>query len=124
MEIDKIKSDVNKIITNIHKKLGNGFPDLVYIEAFKYELLKSKLKFVSGVDVQIMYDNHIIANKEIDFVLDDKLAIVIKAYKSKSSTAEANFSAYLRSTIYNKGLLINFSTEDSDTPPTAYSFPK
>ncbi len=124
MEVDEIKGKINTIIAIIHKKLGNGFQDSVYVEAFKYELLKSDIDFITSVSVQIMYDDHIIANKEIDFVLDNKLAVMIRAYKSKSSTTEANFSAYLRTTKYTQGVLINFSTEDNVDPPQFRSFPR
>jgi len=64
---------------NVHKQLGNGFPEAIYHRCSELEFNKAGLKYKSELSKPIFYDNIEVGKRRADFVVEDLVLIEIKA---------------------------------------------
>jgi len=94
----------------IHKLLGCGFPEKIYIQALKRDFSKEKIKFDSEKVTEVIYDGEIIGKFKLDLVVDRKIIVEIKSAEKTLKIYREQLASYLKATNYNVGLLINFGT--------------
>lgn len=93
----------------VHKTLGCGFLEYVYHDALEYEFKKANLKYEREKELLIKYKDVILNHKyRIDFLVENKVLVEIKAIINITKIEEAITLKYLNSTQYNLALLINF----------------
>ncbi|WP_363319607.1 GxxExxY protein [Flavobacterium sp.] len=77
------ENDTYKIIgalMEVHKNLGKGFSEIVYKDAFEYELKKINFSFEREKEYLVHYKDVILNHKfYADFVVLDKIIIEIKS---------------------------------------------
>ena len=97
------------IAMEIHKVLGKGFSEIVYKDAFEYELKSNNISFEREKEYIINYKGVVLPHKfYADFVVFDKIILEIK---SKKSVIEDHYNQVLNYLAISKlevGLLINF----------------
>lgn len=78
------------IAIDVHKQLGRGFLEIVYKEAFEYELIEEEILYEREKSFSIPYKEIVLTRKfTSDFFLFDKIIVEIKA---KNSFAEEDFA--------------------------------
>jgi GxxExxY protein len=93
----------------VHKTLGCGFLEYVYHDAFEYELKRAGLMYEREKELSIFYKDIILNHKyRIDFLIEKKVLVEIKAISQITNTEEAVTINYLQASTYNLALLINF----------------
>ncbi len=93
----------------VHNRLGNGFLEPVYQEAYEYELKIRSIPFTPQEEFVICYRDYILSKKYIaDIVAFSKIVIEIKALDQLTSREEAQVLNYLKASGMQLGLLINF----------------
>jgi len=78
-----LKNETDEIIgigIDIHKQLGFGFLEIVYKDAFEYELTKSNILFQREKEYKINYKEIILPHKfYADFIIFDSVILEVKA---------------------------------------------
>jgi len=78
----KDKELTHKIIgcaMKVHTTLGNGFQEVIYQRALAIEMEKESLSFVREMEMDIMYDGQNIGKRRVDFFVEDKIMVELKA---------------------------------------------
>ena len=95
----------------VHRTLGCGFLEQVYVNALAIELHQSGLLFQNEAKFIVHYRGHIIGKYYADFVIEKTLLLEIKALKSLDGACESQLLNYLNASGIHTGLLINFGSE-------------
>jgi len=93
----------------IHKVLGKGFLEIVYKDAFEYELRSGNIYYEREKEFIVTYKDIILPHRfYADFVIENKLILEIK---SKAGIIDEHYSQVLNYLAVSKcqiGLLLNF----------------
>ncbi len=92
----------------VHNTLGSGFQEVIYQRALEIEMSLAGLYFKREFDMPIMYREVQIGTRRVDFFVEEKVSVEIKAVSQMDDTNLAQALNYLE--VYNLevGLLINF----------------
>jgi GxxExxY protein len=92
----------------VHRVLGNGFQEVIYQRALAHELELSAINFVRELDMPIFYKNVLMGSRRVDFLIDDKVLVELKAIIKLEEVHLAQAVNYLEAFNLEIGLLINF----------------
>ncbi len=93
----------------VHKKLGPGFLESIYENAFVIELHKQNLRVEEQREVVIKYDGVEVGRHRLDLIVNDTIVVELKAVKNIEDIHFAIVRSYLKALGKEHGLLINFS---------------
>lgn len=96
------------ICMKVHSELGSDLLEKYYQRAIKRELDLEGLRYEREVPVEIRYDNQSIGRYFIDFVIDRKIVLEIKAQRNYSPRFFRQVLSYLRQIDLPLGIIINF----------------
>ncbi len=107
------EDDTYKIIgalIEVHKNLGKGFSEIVYKDAFEYELKKINFSFEREKEYLVHYKDIILNHKfYADFVVLDKIIIEIKSTESLHEKHISQCLNYLHVSGHRLAILVNFN---------------
>ena len=110
-----INSITQKIIGSaitIHKELGPGLLESSYEACLAYELAQLNLKFERQKGLPISYRGvKLDCGYRIDFIVEDRVIIELKAVEKLEPIHEAQILSYLKLSHCEIGLLINFNVK-------------
>lgn len=92
----------------VHSALGNGFQEVIYQRALEIEMRKAGLSFARELEMPIYYDNIQIGTRRVDFFVDNKIMVELKAVTSLEDAHIAQAINYLEVYKMEIGLLLNF----------------
>ena len=92
----------------VHRTLGAGFLELVYANALSVELERSGISFERESRIAVMYEGMIVGDYIADFILQDHLAVELKAVDTLTVAHSLQLVNYLAATRFDLGLLLNF----------------
>jgi GxxExxY protein len=95
----------------VHKILGNGFQEVIYQRALAIELDNQNLSFVREQEMQIEYKCQEIGLRRVDFFVEKKVMVEIKALIQLEDVHLAQAINYLEAYNLEIGLLINFGSK-------------
>lgn len=95
----------------VHRYFGMGFPEAVYQRALIIEREKLDLKCRAEVEKDIYYEEHFIAKRRLDLLVEDKVLVELKALSELDKSSYNKIINYLRVFKIEVGLLLNFGTE-------------
>ena len=95
----------------VHSILGNGFQEVIYQRALAIELGKQGLVFQREREMQIYYDDQEIGTRRVDFLVEDKVMVELKALTVLEDVHLAQAINYLEAYGLEVGLLINFGAK-------------
>jgi GxxExxY protein len=94
----------------VHKHLGNGFQEIVYQRALAIEMSLQRLSFSREHDMSIHYKGEHVGTRRVDFFVEDKIMVEIKAIIQLEDVHLAQAINYLEAYNIAVGLLINFGS--------------
>lgn len=107
------EDDTYKIIgalIEVHKNLGKGFSEIVYKDAFEYELKKINFSFEREKEYLVHYKDIVLNHKfYADFVVLDKIIIEIKSIESLHEKHISQCLNYLHVSGHRLAILVNFN---------------
>jgi GxxExxY protein len=107
------EDDTYKIIgalIEVHKNLGKGFSEIVYKDAFEYELKKINFSFEREKEYLVHYKDVILNHKfYADFVVLEKIIIEIKSTDSLHEKHISQCLNYLHVSGHRLAILVNFN---------------
>jgi GxxExxY protein len=92
----------------VHTSLGNGFPEVIYQRALEIELAKTNLEFIREYEMPIHYDGQKIGSRRVDFLVQKRICVELKATIRLEDAHLAQSKNYLEAYNLKSGLLINF----------------
>lgn len=96
----------------IQNQYGTGQKESVYQNALEEKLTMNKLPFKREVPIYIKSEDtgEKLGSHRLDFVVDDKVVVEIKAIKFTPVKIEQQLYSYLKNAPYEVGLMINFGS--------------
>lgn len=94
----------------VHNFLGNGFQEVIYQRALAWELGQKDLEYFREIEREIFYKDlkHPIGKRRLDFIVEDKVLVELKAVSEMNNIHIAQVLNYLKVYQLKVGLLINF----------------
>jgi GxxExxY protein len=109
---EEIKDDlIYKIIgcaMKVHSILGNGFQEVIYQRSLDIEMKKQKLKFSRELEMFLFYDEINIGSRSVDFLVEEKIMVELKAVIKLEDLHLAQGLNYLVAYKADIGSLLNF----------------
>lgn len=99
------------ILFKIHRRLGNLYQEKYYQRAIEVELKKNKLFYEKEVLIKLSYADSNIGRYFLDFIIDDKIALEIKAVPFLKEEYYKQLLAYLDAANLKLGIIANFRTK-------------
>ncbi len=109
----KYKEITEKIIgaaMKVHSSLGNGFQEVIYQRALEIEMKESGLHFIRELSMPVYYKAKQIGERRVDFFVEDKIMVELKAIIQLENVHLAQAKNYLEAYNMQVGLLINFGS--------------
>ena len=114
-EKDYKYSDITRKIIGaamkVHSALGNGFQEVIYQRALAIEMTKQGLAFQREMEMPIYYDGQEIGTRRVDFFVEDKIMVELKAVTKLEDVHLAQAINYLEACNMEVGLLLNFGAK-------------
>ncbi|MEP7265128.1 MAG: GxxExxY protein [Bacteroidota bacterium] len=92
----------------VHKIIGNGFPEVLYQRALEIELRSKGILFEKEFQMPVNYKGEKIGVRRVDFLVEEVVAVELKAVIELNDTHLAQAINYLEAYKLEVGLLLNF----------------
>jgi len=92
---------------HVHSLLGNGFQEIIYQRALAIELKWNQISFEREKEMPIFYREEQIGTRRVDFFVDEKVMVELKAVEKLENVHKAQAINYLEAYGMADGLLIN-----------------
>ncbi len=111
MENEELTHRIIGCAMKVHSTLGSGFPEVIYQRALVIEFEKQGLSNKREMVMDIFYDGIKIGNRRVDFFVENKIMIELKAVSQLDDSHLAQTLNYLEVYRLPIGLLINFGSK-------------
>lgn len=114
---EEINALTHKIIgcaMQVHRTLGNGFQEVIYQRALAIEFVFQGLEFTREMEMDLFYRNQHIGTRRVDFFVEEKVMVEIKAIEKLEDVHKAQAINYCEAYNIADGLLINFGVKSLD----------
>ena len=92
----------------VHSTLGNGFQEVIYQRALAVELKVAQIGYSREHDMPIYYRGEEIGMRRVDFLVEGRISVELKAIIALERIHLAQAMNYLEAYNIEIGLLINF----------------
>ena len=92
----------------VHKRLGNGFQEVIYQRALEIEMRLADISFSREFEMPIFYREEQIGTRRVDFLVEGVISVELKAITKLEDVHFAQAINYLEAYNLEIGLLINF----------------
>ena len=111
MKYEELTYKIIGCAMEVHKHLGNGFQELIYQRALAIEMASQGIDFSREHEMQILYKGNDIGARRVDFFVEDKIMVEIKAIIQLEDVHLAQAMNYVEAYDLEIGLLINFGSK-------------
>src|SRR5213592_47543 len=94
----------------VHRALRPGFLESIYEERLSVEFALGGIQFIRQHPVPLFYRDHQIGEHRLDFLVEGKIIVELKAISRLEDIHFAIGRSYLKATSLDDGLLFNFAT--------------
>ena len=95
----------------VHKRLGPGLLEKLYVEAMSIEMEFNGLQVEKNVRIPVEYKGKPIGDYFIDLLVEDSVILELKSVERHDPIFEAQILSYMKLTGKKVGLLINFNSK-------------
>src|SRR4051794_11073439 len=95
----------------VHRILGNGFQEVIYQRALAIELRRQNINFSREHEMDIYYKGESIGTRRVDFFVEGKVMLELKALTHLEDVHLAQAINYLEAYGLGIGLLVNFGSK-------------
>jgi len=107
--LNRITNAIIGAAIEVHRILGPGFLESVYQKALELELTRRNIAFTPQYRILVDYKGENVGEGFLDFLVEGKVIVEIKAVESFHPVFTAVVISYLRTTKRKLALLINFN---------------
>ena len=94
----------------LHRELGPGFLETVYEQALAVEFAIRGIAFVRQKPIPLFYRDHQIGEHRLDFLVENKIVVELKAVETLEKVHFAVVRSYLKAAGLSDALILNFSS--------------
>jgi GxxExxY protein len=111
---DELTHKIIGCAMKVHGTLGSGFQEVIYQRALELEMKKQGLGFGREIEMTIFYDGVNIGTRRVDFFVQEKIMVELKAVSFLDDLHLAQALNYLEAYKLPVGLLINFGSKSME----------
>jgi GxxExxY protein len=111
MKYENITSKIIGCAMKVHSTLGNGFQEVIYQRCLEIEMKKTEMMFAREFEMPIIYDGLEVGTRRVDFLVEGKIIVELKALSTLEDIHLAQAINYLEAYNLEIGLLINFGSK-------------
>lgn len=115
-DISKLIKTIQDAATRIYHELGAGYNEEIYEESMAIEFRELGIKYDVEKNTEVFYKGVKVGVHRLDFIVEDKLVVELKAQTSITKSHEGQTKSYLKTMKLNRGLIVNFPYPDKDMP--------
>ena len=108
MKHASITEQIMGVFFDVYNELGSGFLESVYVEALSIALLQAGLLIRRGMPQVVAFRGKTVGSFRADLLVNGLVIVEVKAYSRLQPLHEAQLLNYLRATVVEVGLLLNF----------------
>ena len=95
----------------VHRTLGPGFKEAIYVEALCLEMASRDLKFEREKAISVRYKDVEIPGQRLDLVVEQVLVVECKAAEALNNVHIRQMTSYLKTTGLRLGFIFNFNVD-------------
>lgn len=99
------------VLFEVHTALGNRYQEKYYQRAVAVKLRNYNISFKKEISVDLVIDGEKIGKYFLDFLIEEKVILELKAKLSFTKNDYRQVQAYLKATNLKLGILANFYCE-------------
>ena len=111
MKYEEVTRVIIGCAMRVHSTLGSGFQEVLYQRAMVIEMKRQGLKFLREMEMTVYYEGISIGKRRVDFFVEDKIMVELKAISQLHDLSMAQAINYLEAYNLPVGLLINFGSK-------------
>jgi len=108
-EVERLIHDTIGSCITVHRELGPGFAEKVYVRAICLELAANGLPFEQEKRFEVRYRGEVVGSVRLDIIVGGVLVLEIKAIEQVAPVHHKQILNYMRVARLRAGLLINFN---------------
>ena len=112
--LSELTGNIIKCALEVHKYLGNGFQEVIYQRALAIEFARQNVEYEREFEMPLYYKGEHIGTRRVDFFVEGKVMVEIKAVIKLQDVHLAQAINYLEAYQMEVGLLINFGSKSLD----------
>ena len=116
MEVSELKKQTIESAKQVYGELRAGYNEGIYEEAMAVEFRERKIPYEVERNTEIFYKGVKVGIHRLDFILEDKLVVELKAQPYIMPSHIGQTRAYLKTLKLNDGIIINFPYPDKEFP--------
>ena len=95
----------------VHRELGPGYKEPIYVDALCLELDSRGLRFEREKAIAVRYKQHSIPGQRLDLIVEDVLIVECKAAESIVKIHTRQVTSYLKTTGLRLAFIFNFNVD-------------
>jgi GxxExxY protein len=92
----------------VHRHLGNGFPEYIYQRSLALEMNFQNIGFQREYEMEVVYKDIVVGKRRADFFVENEIMVELKAVIALENVHLTQAINYLEASSKHVGLLINF----------------
>ena len=110
-EVEWVGRRVLGCAIKVHRVLGPGYKESIYVEALCLEMDSRGLKFEREVPIKVLYEGHEIPGQRLDLRVDGKLIVECKSVEALTKVHIRQALSYLKTTGLRLAFVFNFNVD-------------
>ena len=94
---------------SVHRALGPGYKESIYVEALCIELHVRELKFEREKPITVMYKDRAIPGQRLDLLVGEALVVECKVVEAIAALHTRQVTSYLKTLNLRLGFIFNFN---------------
>ena len=111
LQDDPLTRKIIACAIEVHKRLGPGLLERLYVEAMIIEMELNGLKVEKNVRIPVEYKGKPIGDYFIDLLVEESVILELKSVERHDPIFEAQILSYMKLTGKKVGLLMNFNSK-------------
>ena len=111
MKYSELTGKIIGCAMEVHRQLGNGFQEVIYQRAMELEMYAQNISFEREYEMPIYYKEKNIGTRRVDFLVEEKISVELKAIIQLEDVHLAQAINYLEAYNLEIGLLLNFGAK-------------
>ncbi|HRD58843.1 MAG TPA: GxxExxY protein [Ferruginibacter sp.] len=108
--IDELSYEIIGSIIEVHKFMGSGLLESVYLQCLKIELMNRGINFLTEMRVPVVYKGKLLdIDFRCDLFVENCIVVELKSVAEIIPIHEAQLLTYMKLLHCPKGILINFN---------------
>ncbi len=116
MDVEQLVEQVKLASQEVYKVLGAGYNESIYEEALGVELRARKISYEVERNTEIFYKGEKVGIHRLDFILERKFVVELKAQAGITQSHIGQTKAYLKTLRLKNAILVNFAYPEKKKP--------